>query len=336
METLQQERRMTKTGFVDSFNDVRDSVSDVIDDAIGAVKQVGNDLIASQRAMLAEYLVDNGVVQVTDTTTGEKLAPDEVAERYRETSTFDISDAEINGANAIKSMPAYGSVLLAAETAATKGRNIVRDPESLASNLEKKGNPTKIDSAMAKSLRTMKRFKVPCFEPGTKIKGKFKGNERELESHFARQLKHQESGLNDLTVGEYIENRNRYKQMKRAGTGMAQEQFRKRFSNDLNDSLEMNFLKKMSPIKAEMKATARTNEIMANLAALHDPDMIAGGEDKVSRMGNKGVNSSLGSQWRTKSRLVQMDKQAQRALETLGPDAKMNVSLERCPLRGSK
>ncbi|HCE3741267.1 hypothetical protein HJ137_19420 [Vibrio parahaemolyticus] len=194
----------------------------------------------------------------------------------------------------------------------------------------------KLDKAMAKSLRTMKRFKVPCFEPGPTIKGKFKGKERELENHFARQLKHQEAGLNDLTVGEYIENRTRYKEMKRAGTGMAQEDFRQTFSNDLEESLSNSYKKKMPLLEAGMKASERTKEIMANLAALHDPDMIAGGTDKVSRMGYKGVNSSIGSQWRTKSRLTQMDEQAQRALETLGPDAKMNVSLERCPLRGSK
>ncbi|MFW1170130.1 polymorphic toxin type 15 domain-containing protein, partial [Vibrio parahaemolyticus] len=115
-----------------------------------------------------------------------------------------------------------------------------------------------------------------------------------------------------------------------------QEDFRQTFSNDLEESLSNSYKKKMPLLEAGMKASERTKEIMANLAALHDPDMIAGGTDKVSRMGYKGVNSSIGSQWRTKSRLTQMDEQAQRALETLGPDAKMNVSLERCPLRGSK
>lgn len=194
----------------------------------------------------------------------------------------------------------------------------------------------KLDGAMSKTLRTMKRFKVPCFEPGNSLKSKFKGRERELESHFARQLKHQENGLNDLTVGEYIENRTRYKEMKRAGTGMAQEDFRKDFALDLNTSLAKSFGKNMSPIEAEIKAAKRTSEIMDNLAALHDPDMIAGGVDKVSRMGDKAVNSSLGAQWRSQSRLAQMDEQAQKALETLGPDAKMNVSLERCSIGGKK
>ncbi|MGR6838487.1 polymorphic toxin type 15 domain-containing protein [Aliivibrio wodanis] len=194
----------------------------------------------------------------------------------------------------------------------------------------------KLDKAMAKTLHTMKRFKVPCFKPGKTIKGKFKGRERELESHFARQLKSQESGLNDLTVGEYLENRNRYKVMKRKGTGLAQEEFRKDFSNDLKESLKNNYNKKMLPKEAKTKAEQRTLNIMDNLAALHDPDMIAGGGDKVNRMGNKSVNSSLGSQWRRESRLAKMDAQAQKALETVGSDTKMNVTLERCPVRGNK
>lgn len=136
------ERGMAKTGYLDSLKEsvsdtieqVSDKVSNVVDDVVGAAKQVGNDFIASQHSALAEHLADKGVIHVTDTSTGEKLTPSEVAERYSETSTFDISDAEKSGANAIKSMPAYGSVLLAAETAATKGRNIVKDPKSLTSS----------------------------------------------------------------------------------------------------------------------------------------------------------------------------------------------------------
>ncbi len=201
----------------------------------------------------------------------------------------------------------------------------------------------KLDNATVKYRHTMKRFKVPCFEPGDTVKKTFKGRERELETHFARQLRHQEAGLNDLTVGEYIENRNRYRKMKRKRTGKAQGDFREDFSTDLKDSLYESYRKKMDAKEAEIEAEKRATEIMANLAALHDPDMIAGGADKVSRMGNSAVNKSLGGIWsgdsqkRKKedptSRLYQMDEQAQRALETLGPDAKMNVSLERCPLR---
>ena len=189
---------------------------------------------------------------------------------------------------------------------------------------------------ITKSLRTMKRFKVPCFKPGKGLKNTFKGKERELEHHFARQLKYQEQGLNDLTVGEYLGNRKRYKEMKREGTGLAQQDFRKQFSNDLEKSLGKSYQRNMSPMAAKKAAKKRSEEIMSNLAALHDPDMIAGGNDIVSRMGDSKVNSSIGPQWRYKQRLQEMDKAAEKALEDLGPDAKMNVSLSRCPLNGTQ
>lgn len=208
--------------------------------------------------------------------------------------------------------------------------------DALGDGFKQTSKMKNLDVPIAKSLLKMKRFKVPCFTPGPSLKSKFKGRERALESHFSRQLEHQQAGLNDLTVGEYIENRNRYKAMKRAGTGLAQEEFRKDFSKDLNNSLYKSYKKRMKGSVAKIAAKQRSFEIMENLAALHDPDMIAGGGDKVGRMGDKGVNASIGSQWRHQSRLSQMDKQAQLALEKFGPDAKMSVSLERCPLSGRK
>ena len=58
--------------------------------------------------------------------------------------------------------------------------------------------------------------------------------------------------------------------------------------------------------------------------------MIAGGNDKIRRLGNKNVNSSLGSQWAKESRVTGMDKAAKEALTTSGADANMNVKLTRC------
>jgi hypothetical protein len=78
---------------------------------------------------------------------------------------------------------------------------------------------------------------------------------------------------------------------------------------------------------------------MDNLAALHG--MGAGGFDKVSRMGDKGVNSSLGPQWAkapagsakgAKTRVQLIDEQVEKAFKKHGPDAKLNIKLERCPL----
>ena len=190
------------------------------------------------------------------------------------------------------------------------------------------------------ALVRMKPYKAPCFEPGNQIKKNFKGDPKKLEGHYARQLKHQENGLNDLTIGEYQENRQRYKDMKRKGTGPAQADFRAEFKNDLEASLEKSYQDKMSPLQAEKQSTKRADEIMADLAALHDPDMTAGGADKVNRMGDASVNSSIGPQWTNKSKSRQgksrvelMDEQVKAASERYGPDAKLNIQLERCSVR---
>ncbi|WP_435237896.1 polymorphic toxin type 15 domain-containing protein [Psychromonas sp. PT13] len=64
-----------------------------------------------------------------------------------------------------------------------------------------------------------------------------------------------------------------------------------------------------------------------SLHALHNPDMIAGGYDKVTLLGDGSVNSSIGAQW--KKRVELMDEAAEQAIKELGPDTKMNVSLQR-------
>ena len=58
--------------------------------------------------------------------------------------------------------------------------------------------------------------------------------------------------------------------------------------------------------------------------------MIAGGNDRVRAMGDRKVNSSLGSQWPKEGRLESMDAAAEKAMKEHGPEAKMNVTLDRC------
>jgi type VI secretion system secreted protein VgrG len=86
----------------------------------------------------------------------------------------------------------------------------------------------------------------------------------------------------------------------------------------------------MNGAEAEKLAQGNAKEIMKSLAALHEPDMVAGGSKSVSGIGNKAVNSSIGSQWAKEGRVPQMDSAARQALEQHGPGAKMNVTLERC------
>ncbi|WJE11133.1 polymorphic toxin type 15 domain-containing protein [Pseudoalteromonas sp. JC3] len=187
----------------------------------------------------------------------------------------------------------------------------------------------------------MKAYKVPCFKPSDNLRKKHKGDLRALEHNYARQLKNQEKGLNDLTIGEYRENRDRYKNMKRKGTGTAQNDYRDEFEDKLFQSLKQSYGRNKSRTEAKELAAQRTTEIMKNLHALHDPDMGAGGYDKVTRLGDKRVNESIGPQWAKapigskkgdKTRVELMDEQVEKAFKEYGPDAKLNIRLERCPL----
>ncbi|KWC84734.1 hypothetical protein WL57_18675 [Burkholderia cepacia] len=67
---------------------------------------------------------------------------------------------------------------------------------------------------------------------------------------------------------------------------------------------------------------------MKTLAALHNPDMIAGGKDVVTMMGDRGVNSSIGSQ--RKDRVAELDEAAKNVPEAERGGTKMNAKLKRC------
>ncbi len=246
-----------------------------------------------------------------------------------------------SGLSLLSGLPIVGQGVTAAKYG-NKALNVATETvakgsDSLTSAAKQLDGPKGVHPIKAR----MKPFKVPCFKPSDTLRKKNKDNIKSFEQNYARQLKHQENGLNDLTIGEYLENRERYRNMKRKGTGSAQTDFRDKFSSEIEISLENSYLDKMGPISAKKLAKTRAKEIMANLAALHDPDMIAGGADKVSRMGRKNVNSSIGPQWDkapagsvkdAKTRVQLIDEQVEKAYKNLGADAKLNIQLERCPL----
>lgn len=164
-----------------------------------------------------------------------------------------------------------------------------------------------------------------------------------------KQLKAQEDGINKMTVGEYTANRNILKDLtKKHGHkkareiltdgGKAQEAARNKLSQEINDFI-LDSLERKDIVgkEAQKIATDQTQKQMTQLAALHDPDLIAGGYDahtkdkfEISRVGNKNVNSSLGSQWAKDGRVDEMDKAAGKAMTESGPETPMNVKLEQC------
>lgn len=65
---------------------------------------------------------------------------------------------------------------------------------------------------------------------------------------------------------------------------------------------------------------------MDTQAALHNPDQIAGGwADSIGGLGDKRVNSSLGSQW--KYRIDIVDEQIRKTAENMSPAEIKNTYL---------
>lgn len=87
---------------------------------------------------------------------------------------------------------------------------------------------------------------------------------------------------------------------------------------------------------AKRLAAERTNHLMTNLNALHEPDMVAGGwlQPATNRMGRDDVNQSIGGSWNQRGRVATMDAAANSAILSGGADAKMNVKLEVCRGKG--
>jgi len=71
---------------------------------------------------------------------------------------------------------------------------------------------------------------------------------------------------------------------------------------------------------------------MSRLTSRHDPDIIAGGYDRIQRVGESGVNSSIGGSWgdyrNADSRIAKID--ASVTVAQLDPNAKLNISLPPC------
>lgn len=155
------------------------------------------------------------------------------------------------------------------------------------------------------------------------IKKKFVKDE--LEEEYLRQIKGQQEGLRNLTIAEYLKNREAYfrrkKEQKEQGkknpTGRAKEG-----SEEQERERERALAKKIQEIKQKNKSISegdaenQAKEWMKTQAALHDPDQIAGGDPKnITGMGNARVNSSIGSQWQGKSRADDVEKQVREYIE---------------------
>ncbi|REC61804.1 hypothetical protein DRF65_13780 [Chryseobacterium pennae] len=149
----------------------------------------------------------------------------------------------------------------------------------------------------------------------------FRRNPDHNAAEFQRQIEGQEAGMNSLTVEDFINNRDAYLENGRSHEGStAQQRYREQFKEGMIDDLMEN--EGLSYDEAE----ARTDAYMSDKAALHDPDQIAGGHgDNITGLGDSRVNSSLGSQWKT--RIREIDRQVREQAAGMTPEQRANTYL---------
>ncbi|MCU0828546.1 MAG: polymorphic toxin type 15 domain-containing protein [Tabrizicola sp.] len=148
-----------------------------------------------------------------------------------------------------------------------------------------------------------------CFWPGADIR-----NNATKMREFRRQLALQERGLNALPPSSVVSNRAAYcasAKLPDPSQAIARAAYQRAYSQHLR-MLERTLPARARAI-AELTRPVRVRAHMRNVAALHNPDRIAGGDPTVvfspadaasvmaggqaASIGDKGINSSIGSLW---------------------------------------
>jgi len=159
---------------------------------------------------------------------------------------------------------------------------------------------------------------------------------------YARQLKRQEDAINNMSAKEFSRARGLFNETKRK-TGdsgrnpladKAQRDYRRDRRKEIEKSIyESKRTKNIDPKSAKAEAKLESGLIMEKLAALHEPDMIAGGWAKPdpTGLGDKRINSAIGGNWGHKGRIETIERAATRAMERGEGTDMMNVELTICP-----
>ena len=128
---------------------------------------------------------------------------------------------------------------------------------------------------------------------------------------YQGQLDGQAAGLNVIAVTDWLKNRASYDTAGR-GSGVPQDEVRELYRKDL-------------AARTPKKTKQEIEDEMERLAALHEPDLIAGGFNVIAKLGSRYINSSIGSQWRTNVATLQSAVDALSAADK--PKKRINVKL---------
>jgi len=147
---------------------------------------------------------------------------------------------------------------------------------------------------------------------------------------YRSQLNGQEAGLNAMRVADWYKNRQAYlKRAEESDTGSGRSEEGSRAQEAFRETeRERLILKKMKTEQKNRKtAEKEVDAFMETQAALHDPDQIAGGNPtKIRALGNKRINSSIGSQW--KKNVGTLDKAIEPLPKKKKEELHMNVELK--------
>ena len=183
------------------------------------------------------------------------------------------------------------------------------------------GTHRETDQLGVKKPLGMPEYKVPCFNASNMHYSKI--------PEFDRQLVGQERGLNDLTVDEYLRGREAFQAGDKVRDPGVAKRARQKLAKTLSREMSREFQNTGTSYReAEKLAKSLVDQKMATLAALHNPDLFAGGKDLISDFGDRSVNASIGAQWR--KRIGGLDKLAKEIASQDLATTKINARLERC------
>jgi hypothetical protein len=161
---------------------------------------------------------------------------------------------------------------------------------------------------------------------------------------YRLQIAEQQNAINVMKIKQWLGDRSNFlakvgnptdKKKFYADSGKYQDKEREKAALDWEISRASALTKQyisegMSRIDATKKARAQAKidvkQWMDTQAALHMPDKIAGGKvDAINAMGDRNINSSIGSSWKT--RVSTIDKAVAKIDAALHDKVQMNVSL---------
>lgn len=206
-----------------------------------------------------------------------------------------------------------------------------RQPDKPAAPHPKEEAPRKARGDTQVKARTAPEAKPKCFG------GK---QTRKNPAEYDRQLQMQQDALNEMSVADFLKNRERWDQMKRMGTGAEQAEARAKAISDMAQRNKDRLLEAgTAPKEAARLGRERAEEAAKGMDVLHSPDLNAGGSASgTTGLGDKGVNRSIGSNWgqnrdasKVGERVRDLDRSAYSVPEADRSTTKMNVKLKRCP-----